>query len=320
MEYTTLGNSSIRVSRICAGCMSFGAKEPGQWTLDKRGTEDVIRRALEVGVNFFDTANVYSSGLSEEYLGKAIKNLAARDKVVIASKVYNNEGKLGRAAILREIEGTLRRLGTDWLDLYIIHRFDYTTPIEETLETLHGLVKDGRVRALGASAMYAYQFHTMQITARDNGWTQFVSMQNHWNLVYREDEREMVPLCRQLNVALTPYSPLAGGRLSRPDWEADTPRYHQDKFAVSKYDSTREQDAPIARRVQELAQKHGVTMSQVALTWLLKKGAASPIVGATKTRYLEEAAAAVDLPLTDDELTYLEEPYLPHKVVGALLP
>ncbi|HSK68356.1 MAG TPA: aldo/keto reductase [Candidatus Limnocylindria bacterium] len=321
MEYVKLGDSGIEVSRVCAGCMSFGASQAlGAWTLGQEETIEVVRRALDAGITFFDTANVYSGGLSEEYLGRAVRDLVPRDQVVIASKVYNNEGKLSRAAIQREIEGSLRRLGMDYLDLYIIHRYDYTTPVEETLEALHGLVISGKVRALGASAMYAYQFHTMQIIARDNGWTPFVSMQNHWNLLYREDEREMVPLCRQMNVALTPYSPLAAGRLSRPDWEADTPRFRQDQFAVGKYDGTREQDIPIAQRVRETADRLGVTMSQVALAWLFQKGADSPIVGATRAEYLEEAAGALSIRLTPEDVAFLEEPYLPHKVVGALLP
>ena len=213
MEYTKLGNSGIEISRLCLGCMSFGdpASKMHAWTLDPDQSEAIIRHALDVGINFFDTANCYSAGTSEEYLGRAIKRNVARDKVVLASKVYFNEGALSAKAIEREIEGTLRRLGTDYLDLYIIHRFDYGTPVEETMEALHKLVKAGKVRALGASAMYGYQFYNMQLAARDNGWTAFSSMQNHYNPLYREDERELIPVCRQMNVALTPYSPLAAG-------------------------------------------------------------------------------------------------------------
>lgn len=240
MEYGKLGNSPLTVSRLCVGCMSFGdpASLMHAWTLDPTESEAIIKHALSLGINFFDTANTYSAGTSEEYLGRAIRNNVPRDKVVLASKVYFNEGHLSRQAILREIDGTLRRLGTDYLDLYIIHRFDTDTPIEETMEALDSLVKAGKVRALGASAMYGYQFSSMQLAARDNGWTPFVSMQNHYNLLYREDERELVPICTQQNVARTPYSPLAAGRLSRLEWKADTKRSQTDKMAVSKYDST----------------------------------------------------------------------------------
>ena len=227
MEYTTLGNTGIRVSRICVGCMSYGkaSEDFHRWTLDPDESRKMIGHALDLGVNFFDTANVYSFGTSEEYLGQALRDLGiARDKVVIASKVFFNEGKLSREAILREIDGTLKRLGTDYLDLYQIHRFDYSTPIEETMETLDSLVKAGKVRALGASAMYGYQFHNMQICAERNGWTLFSTMQNHYNLMYREDERELIPICRQYGVSLIPYSPLAGGHLSHRGWESGTPR------------------------------------------------------------------------------------------------
>ena len=218
MQYTQLGNSGITVSRFCLGCMSFGdpASNMHAWTLDPDVSETIIKHALDLGINFFDTANSYSAGTSEEYLGRAIKRNVARDKAVLASKVYFNEGHLSKTAIRRETEGTLKRLGTDYLDLYIIHRFDYDTPVEETMEALDGLVKEGKVRALGASAMYGYQFYNMQLAARDNGWTPFVSMQNHYNPLYREDERELIPICRQMNVALTPYSPLAAGRAARP--------------------------------------------------------------------------------------------------------
>lgn len=258
MEYTKLGNSGIEVSRLCLGCMSFGdpASKMHAWTLDPDQSEAIIRHALDLGINFFDTANCYSAGTSEEYLGRAIKRNVARDKVVLASKVYFNEGALSAKAIEREIEGTLRRLGTDYLDLYIIHRFDYGTPVEETMEALHKLVKAGKVRALGASAMYGYQFYNMQLAARDNGWTAFSSMQNHYNPLYREDERELIPVCRQMNVALTPYSPLAAGRCARPNWEADTMRSKTDVVAHGKYDSTEEQDKTIAARIKELADKY----------------------------------------------------------------
>ena len=320
MEYTKLGNSGIEVSRFCLGCMSFGdpASKMHAWTLDPDKSEAVIKHALDLGINFFDTANCYSAGTSEEYLGRAIKNNVARDKVVLASKVYFNEGNLSKAAIGREIDGTLRRLGTDYLDLYIIHRFDYGTPIEETMEALDGLVRAGKVRALGASAMYGYQFYNMQLAARDNGWTPFVSMQNHYNPLYREDERELIPICRQMNVALTPYSPLAAGRCARPNWEADTMRSHTDKVAQGKYDSTEEQDKAIAARIKELADKYGATMTQITFAWHFAKGISSPIIGATKEKYLDDAVGAFGIKLTDEDGAYIDECYVPHKIVGAV--
>ena len=320
MEYVKLGNSDLTVSRLCLGCMSFGdtASKMHAWTLDANESEKIIRHALDLGINFFDTANGYSAGTSEEYLGRAIRNNVARDKVVLASKVYFNEGHLSKAAIEREIEGTLRRLGTDYLDLYIIHRFDYGTPIEETMEALHGLVKAGKVRSLGASAMYGYQFYNMQLCARDNGFTPFVSMQNHYNPLYREDERELIPVCRQMNVALTPYSPLAAGRCARPDWETDTLRSRTDKVAQGKYDSTEEQDKKIAARIHELAEKYDTSMTAITFAWHFKKGVASPIVGATKAKYLDDAAAAFGVPLTEEDVALIDELYVPHKIVGAL--
>lgn len=320
MQYTKLGNSGIEISRFCLGCMSFGdpASWMHAWTLDPAKSEEIIKHALDLGINFFDTANCYSAGTSEEYLGRAIRNNVARDKVVLASKVYFNEGNLSKTAIAREIDGTLRRLGTDYLDLYIIHRFDYGTPVEETMEALHGLVKAGKVRALGASAMYGYQFYTMQLAARDNGWTPFVSMQDHYNPLYREDERELIPVCRQMNVALTPYSPLAAGRVARADWSADTLRSRTDKVAQGKYDSTEEADKAIAARVNELAGKYGATMTQITLAWHFAKGVSAPIIGATKTKYLDDAVGAFDVPLTAEDVAYIDEPYQPHKIVGAL--
>ena len=319
MEYTKLGNSGIEVSRLCLGCMSFGdpASKMHAWTLDPDQSEAIIRHALDLGINFFDTANCYSAGTSEEYLGRAIKRNVARDKVVLASKVYFNEGALSAKAIEREIEGTLRRLGTDYLDLYIIHRFDYGTPVEETMEALHKLVKAGKVRVLGASAMYGYQFYNMQLAARDNGWTAFSSMQNHYNPLYREDERELIPVCRQMNVALTPYSPLAAGRCARPNWEADTMRSKTDVVAHGKYDSTEEQDKTIAARIKELADKYSATMTQVTLAWHYAKGVASPVIGATKTKYLDDAAGAFNVRLTNEDVAYIDELYIPHKITGA---
>lgn len=320
MEYKKLGNSGLRVSRLCVGCMSFGdpASKMHDWTLNPQESEALIKKALDLGINFFDTANTYSAGTSEEYLGRAIRNNTARDKVVIATKVYFNEGRLSRGAILKEIDGSLKRLGTEYVDLYIIHRFDSETPVEETMEALDSLVKAGKVRALGASAMYGYQFNNMQLVAEKNGWTPFISMQNHYNLLYREDEREMIPICRQQNVALTPYSPLAAGRLSRLQWTTDTKRSQTDKTAVSKYDATQKSDYGIVLRVNELAQKYNATMTQVALAWQFAKGVTAPIIGATKAGYFDDAAASLSLALPQEDIAYLEELYVPHKVVGAL--
>lgn len=320
MEYTTLGNTGIQVSRLCVGCMSFGdpASKMHAWTLNPEESESLIKRALDLGINFFDTANTYSAGTSEEYLGRAIKNNTIRDKVVLATKVYFNEGHLSKEAIIREIDGSLKRLGTDYVDLYIIHRFDYGTPVEETMEALHSLVRAGKVRALGASAMYGYQFNNMQSAAEKNGWTPFSAMQNHYNLLYREDERELIPICRQQDVSLTPYSPLAAGRLARLEWKADTLRSQTDKTAVSKYDSTQESDYGIVLRVHEMAEKYGVTMTQVALAWQFARGVAAPIIGATKARYFDDAVGAFDVHLTKEDIACLEELYIPHRIVGAL--
>lgn len=320
MEYSKLGNSDVQVSRFCVGCMSFGdpASKMHAWTLNPAESETIIKHALDLGINFFDTANTYSAGTSEEYLGRAIKNNVAREKVVLASKVYFNEGHLSKTAILHEIDGTLKRLGTDYLDLYIIHRFDKGTPIEETMEALNSLVKSGKVRALGASAMYGYQFHNMQIAAEKNGWTPFVSMQNHYNLLYREDERELIPICNQQNVALTPYSPLAAGRLSRLEWNAGTKRSQTDKTAISKYDGTQEKDYEIVVRVNEIAKKYHATMTQIALAWQFAKGVTAPIIGATKAAYFDDAVGALDITLSEDDVLYLQELYVPHRIVGAL--
>ena len=319
MEYAKIGNTDIEVSRICLGCMSFGkAGTMHDWTLDEEKSEEIIRHALDLGINFFDTANGYSEGTSEEYLGKAIKKNIARDKVVIASKVYFNPGRLSKEAIHKEIDGSLKRLGTDYLDLYIIHRFDYDTPIEETMEALNGLIVSGKVRAIGASAMYGYQFHNMQIAARDNGWTQFSVMENHYNLLYREDEREMIPICRQMNVSLIPYSPLAAGHLTRPEWNSDSVRSRTDRAAMGKYDRTEKEDMAIVNRVHELAERYGVKMSQIALAWQWAKGVTAPIIGATKASYLDDAAEAIQLKLADEDIAYIEEPYEPHRIVGAI--
>lgn len=321
MEYTTLGWSGIEISKLCLGGMSFGEPSPKfhQWTIGPKETEDVIGYAYENGINFIDTANCYAFGTSEEYIGRALKRLdIPRDKAVLASKVYFNEGRLSRAAILREINGTLERLGTDYLDLYIIHRFDYDTPIEETMEALDSLVKAGKVRALGASEMYAYQFYNLQQCAKYNGWTPFTSMQCHYNLLYREDEREMIPVCRQFDVALTPYSPLASGHLTRPIWDFDSKRSVTDTTMQQKYDRDRERDMPIVDRVAEVAQQHNVPMAQIALAWHWARGVESPIIGCSKPARVEDGIQALEITLSDEEVAYLEEPYEAHELVGPL--
>lgn len=326
MEYVKLGNSGLEVSRICLGCMSFGDSEiwTHKWVLNEENSRPIIKRALELGINFFDTANVYSLGRSEEILGKALKDYAKRDEVVIATKVFSrmrdgpNGAGLSRKVIMNEIDNSLKRLGTDYVDLYIIHRWDYNTPIEETMDALNDVVKAGKARYIGASAMYAWQFQKALYTAEKHGWTKFVSMQNHYNLIYREDERELIPLCKDQKIGLTPYSPLAAGRLAR-DWSETTYRLQTDEVAKSKYDSTKDADKAIVDRVAELANKHGVSRAQISLAWLLHKDPVNaPIVGATKITHLEDAVGAIAVKLTPDEITYLEEPYVPHPIVGSI--
>lgn len=325
MEYVRLGSTGMKVSRICLGCMGFGDAEHWvhKWVLNEEDSRPVIKKALELGINFFDTANVYSIGVSEEILGRALKDFAKRDEVVIATKVRgkmhegpNGEG-LSRKAILSEIDNSLRRLGTDYVDLYQIHRWDYETPIAETMEALHDVVKAGKVRYIGASAMWAWQFQQALHVAEQHGWTRFVSMQNHLNLIYREEEREMLPLCRAEGIGAIPYSPLAAGRLTR-DWTADSSlRAQTDQIAVGKYDATADTDRQIVERVAELAAKHEAPRSQIALAWLLQKTpVAAPIIGATKFSHLEEAVGALAVKLTADEVAYLEAPYVPHRIVG----
>lgn len=325
MDYTKLGNTGLEVSRICLGCMGFGDAEGWvhKWVLDEENSRPVIQKALELGINFFDTANVYSIGRSEEILGRALKDFAKRDEVVIATKLHGrmragpNGGGLSRKAILSEIDNSLRRLGTDYVDLYIIHRWDYTTPIEETMEALNDVVRAGKARYIGASAMWAWQFQKALHVADAHGWTRFVSMQNHLNLLYREEEREMLPLCRAEGIGVTPYSPLASGRLTRDLSAGDSLRSETDQIAKSKYDATAETDRRVIERVAELAEKHGVPRSHVALAWLLQKEpVAAPIVGATKTSHLEDAVGALSVKLTPDEVAYLEALYVPHPVVG----
>ncbi|MCZ8517907.1 MULTISPECIES: aldo/keto reductase [Paenibacillus] len=325
MEYVKLGNTGLDVSRLCLGCMSFGAAErwTHPWVLDEENSRPIIKKALELGINFFDTANVYSVGASEEIVGRALKDYANRDEIVIATKVYfrmhpgPNGAGLSRKAIMSEVDKSLQRLGTDYVDLYQIHRWDYATPIEETMEALHDVVKAGKARYIGASAMYAWQFLKALHTAEKHGWTRFVSMQNHLNLIYREEEREMMPLCKQEQIGVIPYSPLASGRLAR-DWSVTTHRSETDQAQKSKYDATAGVDRGIADRVTAIAHTRGVPRVQIALAWLLQKEpVTSPIIGATKITQLEEAAGALAIRLTPEEIASLEELYVPHKVVGA---
>ena len=327
MEYTKLGNTGLDVSRICLGCMGFGdaGRWIHKWVLDEENSRPILKQALELGINFFDTANVYSLGASEEILGRAIKDLAKRDEVVIATKVFfpmhdGPDGSgLSRKAILSAIDASLARLGMEYVDLYQIHRWDYQTPIEETLEALHDVVKAGKARHIGASAMYSWQFQKALDVAERHGWTRFVSMQNHLNLIYREEEREMLPLCLEEKIAVIPYSPLASGRLTRDAATEGTLRAETDQIARKKYDATAETDQRIIERVAELAQKHGVKRAQIAIAWLLqKKVVTAPIIGATKISHLEDAIGALEVKLDEAEVAYLEEPYVPHAVVGAL--
>ena len=318
MRYVKLGGSDLTVSRICLGGMGFGVPTaPRPWTVGYDETRAVIAAATDAGINFIDTANCYADGTSEEFIGRALRELGIpRDRMVLASKVFYNEGGLSRAAIMREVEGTLRRLQTDYLDLYVIHRFDPATPVEETLEALDELVRAGTVRALGASAMYAYQLHTMQDVALANGWTRFSTMQSQYNLLYREDEHEMIPVCRQFGMALTPYSPLASGHLCRPAWDSASKRSTTDATMRNKYDADRERDMPIVERVAELAEKHDVPMSRIALAWHWARSVEAPIVGCSSPARVDDAVAALDVALTSEEIAYLEEPYVAHELVG----
>ena len=321
MKYERLGNTNIVVSKICVGGMSFGEASPSfhEWTLNQKETTNMIKIAFENGINFIDTANCYSNGTSEIYIGNALKELnIPRNKIVIASKVYFNEGKLSKEAIFREIESTLKRLQTDYIDIYQIHRFDYDTDISETMSALNELVKQGKVRAIGASAMYGYQFHNMQVIAEKLGLTLFATMQNHYNLLYREDERELIPICKQYNVSLIPYSPLAGGHLTHLSWESDSLRSKTDNMLKKKYDDFKENDLIIINRVNELSVKYNVSMAQISLACLFKKGVASAIVGATKEKHFLDAIKAIDVELTNEDVAYLEEAYEPHKVIGAI--
>ena len=324
MNYTNLGKTGLKVSRICLGCMSYGLKEEREWGLDEEQGRPFIKRALELGINFFDTANMYGTGRSEEVLGRALHDFTKRDEVVVATKVYFpmrsdvNGGGLSRKAIMMEIDHSLRRLGTDYVDLYQIHRWDYDTPIEETLDALHDVVKSGKVRYIGASSMFAWQFCKALYLADLHDWTRFVSMQPHYNLLNREEEREMLPLCLAEGIGVLPWSPLARGRLARA-WETQpsTVRGQTDEYGKKLYSGTEDLDKQVVDCVGEIAKARGISRAEIALAWLLHKPAVTaPIVGATKLHHLEEAVAAVDVKLSDAEIDALKAPYVPHPIAG----
>jgi len=324
MQYKKLGSTGLEVSELCLGCMTFGVPERGDhpWSLPESQSRPLIRKALDLGINFFDTANAYSDGTSEEIVGQALKDFTRRDEVVIATKVFfrmskgPNGGGLSRKAIFTAIDASLRRLGTDYVDLYQTHRWDYSTPIEETLEALHDVVKAGKARYLGASSMYAWQFGKALHLARQHGWTRFVSMQNFYNLLYREEEREMLPLCADARIAVLPWSPLARGRLTR-DWNTETLRTRTDPYGKSLFAATEASDRKIVDQVAAIATARGVPRAQVALAWLLQKSVVTaPIVGASKPQHLDDAVAALELRLNETEIAQLEAPYVPHAVAG----
>ncbi len=324
MEYHKLGRTGLDVSRLCLGCMTYGVPDRGShpWTLDEAQSRPLIRQAVEAGINFFDTANIYSDGTSEEIVGRALKEFTRREEVVIATKVNGrmhagpNGAGLSRKAIMQEIDNSLRRLGTDYVDLYQIHRFDYQVPIEETLEALHDVVKAGKARYIGASSMYAWQFASMLHVARANGWPRFATMQNYLNLLYREEEREMLPLCRAEGIGVIPWSPMARGRLTRP-WNETSERAESDQFGKSLYAHTAEADRKVIEAVATVAAARGVPPAQVALAWVLARpGVSAPIIGASKPQHLPDALAALQLTLSEEEIAQLEAPYVPHAVVG----
>jgi len=324
MEYINLGKTGLEVSRVCLGCMTYGVPDRGAhiWTLDEEKSRPLIKRALELGINFFDTANTYSDGTSEEIVGRALGDFARREEIVIATKVFYpmregpNARGLSRKSILTEIDASLRRLGTDYVDLYQIHRWDNTTPIEETLTALHDVIKAGKARYIGASSMYAWQFSKAQYVAPQNGLRTFASMQNCYNLLYREEEREMMSLCAAEGVAVLPWSPLARGRLTR-DWDETSTRKENDEFGKTLYAATADADRKVVERMAEVAKKRGVPRAQVALAWVAQKPfVTAPIVGASKPHHLDDAIAALSLGLTSEEIASLEEPYAPHSVVG----
>jgi aryl-alcohol dehydrogenase-like predicted oxidoreductase len=324
MDYVKLGRTGLDVSRLCLGCMTYGSPDKGThpWSVGEAESRPFIKKALDLGFNFFDTANVYSLGSSEEIVGKALKDMAKRDDIVIATKVFNrmrpgpNGAGLSRKAILTEIDHSLKRLGTDYVDLYQIHRFDYSTPIEETLEALHDVVKAGKARYIGASSMHAWQLMKMLKTSQAQGWTRFVTMQNYVNLLYREEEREMLPLCREEGIGVIPWSPLARGRLTR-DWDEASARAETDEFGKTLYAATADADRKVVEAVAKVAKARGLPKAQIALAWVLSKPVISaPIVGATKMAHLDDAVAALKITLTAEEIAELETPYVPHAVMG----
>ena len=321
MDYLNLGNSGLKVSRLCLGCMTYGVPERGNhlWTLPEEQSRPFIRAALDAGINFFDTANVYSDGTSEEIVGRALNDFAPREEIVLATKVHGrmrsgpNGAGLGRKAIFAEIDASLKRLGTDYVDLYQIHRFDAGTPLEETLEALHDVVKTGKARYIGASSMWAWQFAKALFTQQKHGWTRFISMQDHYNLLYREEEREMFGLCADQNIGVIPWSPLARGRLARA-WDEQTERAQTDEFGKTLYHAS---DKPIVEAVAKIAEARGVSRAQIALAWMLRKSViTAPIIGASKPAHLADAVAALSLQLSDEEINALEAPYAPHEVAG----
>ena len=324
MQYTKLGNSDLKVSRICMGCMGFGDPNNGQhsWTLDEEHSREIIKRGLELGVNFFDTAVGYQSGTSEQYLGRALRDFARREDVVVATKFLPRTqdeiaaGISGQQHIQNLVDTSLRNLGMDYVDLYIYHMWDYETPLYDILEGLNRIVRAGKVRYIGISNCFAYQLTKANALAEKEGFAKFISVQSHYNLIFREEEREMAKLCAEDNIAMTPYSSLAGGRLSKHPGETSK-RLEEDSYARLKYDATAKQDAVIINRVAELAEKRGVSMTEISLAWLLTKVTA-PVVGTTKMHHIEGAAKAVELALTADEINDLEEPYVPHKLVGVM--
>lgn len=325
MEYRKLGKSDLKVSRICMGCMGFGDARQGMhsWTLPEKESREIIKYGLEAGINFFDTAMGYQNGTSEEFLGRAIRDLVKRDEVVLATKFIPRTpeeikaGISGQQHIANMLDASLKRMETDYIDLYIYHMWDYHTPIEEILEGLHSVVKAGKARAIGISNCYAWQLAKANEIAKHHGWEEFVSVQGHYNLIFREEEREMAGYCKEENIAMTPYSVLASGRLAKHPGEVSK-RLSEDSFAKGKYDATRQQDNLIIERVVELAEKKGVTMTEISLAWLLTKVTA-PVVGATKRHHIDGAVAAVNTVLTSEEIQYLEEPYVPHKLVGIMV-
>lgn len=324
MKYVKLGNSDLNVSRICMGCMGFGDASKGQhsWTIDEAHSREIIKRGLDLGVNFYDTAIVYQNGTSEQYVGRALKDFAKREDVVVATKFLPRtseeieNGVSGQKHIENMIDTSLKNLGMDYVDLYIYHMWDWNTPIYDVLDGLNQVVKAGKTRYIGISNCFAWQIAMANAIADKEGFSKFVSIQGHYNLIFREEEREMIPYCEEENIALTPYSALASGRLARKQGEASK-RFQEDSYAKFKYDATAEQDSKIIERVSELADKRGVTMTEISLAWLLTK-VTSPVVGATKLHHIEGAVKAVDIELTEDEITYLEEPYVPHRLAGVM--